>query len=83
MYSFRMSFCTVPESFSDATPWRSATAMYRQSRMDAVALIVIEVDTRSRGIASSSSCMSAMLEIATPTLPASLCAIGWSASYPI
>ena len=51
--------------------------------MEAVALIVIEVDTRSRGIASKSSCMSTTLEIDTPTLPASLRAIGWSASYPI
>ena len=46
----------------------------------AVALIVIEVETRSSGMPSSSSPMSSRLEIATPTSPTSLRAIGVSAS---
>jgi hypothetical protein len=45
MYSFRMSFWIVPRSFSAATPCRSATATYSASRIVAVALIVIDVDT--------------------------------------
>ena len=39
--------------------------------MAAVALIVIEVETRSSGIPSKSSSMSSRLSIATPTLPTS------------
>ena len=45
-----------------------------------MALMVMEVDTRSSGIPSNSSCMSRALEMETPTLPASLRAISWSAS---
>jgi len=80
MYSFRMSFCTVPESFSARTPCRSATAMYRHRRMAAVALMVIDVDTRSSGMPSKSSAMSSTLPMETPTLPTSLRAMRWSAS---
>ncbi len=39
--------------------------------MDAVALIVIDVDTRSRGMPSSSTSMSSRLSMATPTRPTS------------
>ena len=35
----------VPETFVSATPWRFATATYSDSRMIAVALIVIDVET--------------------------------------
>ena len=80
MYSFRMSFCTVPDSFAVATPWRRATAMYKESRMMAVALIVIDVDTRSSGIRSKSAAMSSIASIATPTRPTSPAASGWSES---
>jgi hypothetical protein len=45
------------------------------SRIAAVALIVIEVDTRPSGIPSSSASMSARVSIATPTLPTSGAAI--------
>ncbi len=48
--------------------------------MAAVALIVIDVETRSSGIPAKSSSMSSMLEMATPTLPTSLATSGLSAS---
>ena len=70
-YSLRMSFWIVPDSAAGATPCRRATAMYSASRMIAVALIVIDVDTRSSGIPSNSSAMSSIESIATPTRPTS------------
>jgi hypothetical protein len=45
-----------------------------------VELIVIEVETRSSGMASKRAAMSSTLEMDTPTLPTSLRAISWSAS---
>ena len=48
-----------------------------------MALIVIEVLTRSSGIPSKSTSMSARESMATPTLPTSASARGWSLSYPI
>ena len=46
MYSFRMSFCTVPRELAACPrPASCATAMYSASRIAAVALIVIEVET--------------------------------------
>ena len=48
--------------------------------MAAVALIVIEVETRSSGMASKSVSMSSRLSIATPTLPTSPSACGSSES---
>ncbi len=80
MYSLRMSFWTVPESLSAGISCFSATAMYRHSRIDAVALMVMDVETRSSGIPAKRSSMSCTLEMDTPTLPTSLLAIGWSAS---
>ena len=79
-YSLRMSFCTVPDSEASATPCRLATAPYSASRMMAVALMVIELDTRSRGIPSKSAAMSSIESIATPTRPTSPAASGWSES---
>jgi hypothetical protein len=57
-YSFTMSFWVVPESAEAATSCRSATATYRANSHAAVALIVMEVFMRSRGIPSKSVCMS-------------------------
>ena len=48
--------------------------------MTAVALIVIDVETRSSGMPSKSSAMSSIESIATPTLPTSPSASGWSES---
>ena len=49
----------------------------------AVALMVIDVETRSSGIPSKSRVMSSMESIATPTRPTSPRARAWSESYPI
>ena len=51
--------------------------------MDAVALMVIEVETRSSGMPSKRSCMSSSEAIETPTFPTSLRAIAASGSYPV
>ena len=80
MYSFSTSFCTVPESADGGTPCCFATATYSDSRMMAVALIVIDVDTRSSGMPSNSAAMSSIESIATPTRPTSPAASGWSES---
>ncbi len=71
MYSFRMSFWIVPDSWRGATFCRRATATYNASRMIAVALMVIDVDTRSSGMPSNSTAMSSIESIATPTRPTS------------
>ena len=70
----------VPDSFASGTPWRRPTATYSASRMIAVELIVIDVETRSSGIPSKSVAMSSIESIATPTRPTSPAAIGWSES---
>ena len=80
MYSFRMSFCSVPESVAGSTPWRLATATYSASRMMAVELMVIEVDTIPRGMPSKSVAMSSIESMATPTRPTSPPASEWSES---
>ena len=48
--------------------------------MMAVALMVIDVDTRSSGMPSNSRTMSSMESMATPTRPTSPAASGWSES---
>src|SRR6266566_2234159 len=83
MYSFKMSFWTVPRSTPRRTLRPSATAMYRASRIGAVALIVMLVLTRSSGSASKRRPMSSRVELATPTRPTSPRASGASLSYPI
>ena len=50
MYSLSTSFWTVPVSFARGTPCSSPTTTYIASRIAAVALIVIEVETRSSGM---------------------------------
>ena len=76
MYSFSMSFCTVPVRRSRGTPCSSPTTTYIASRIAAVALIVIEVDTWSSGISRNSPARSSTVSIATPTRPTSPAAIG-------
>ena len=73
----------VPRSFSGATPVRSPCTWYMASRMAAVALMVMEVETSSRGIPSMSTAMSSTESMATPTRPTSPAARGWSLSRPI
>ena len=80
MYSFRMSFWVVPAIRSRGTPWASAAATYRASRMGAVELIVIDVLTSPSGSPSRRTSMSARLLIGTPTRPTSPAASGASES---
>ena len=83
MYSFRMSFWSVPSRDSSGTPWRSATARYIASRTAAGALIVMEVETLPRGMSRKSASMSARVSIATPSRPTSPSAMGSSESRPM
>ena len=71
MYSFRMSFCSVPESRVQSTPCCSATARYIAQRIDAGELMVIETVTSPSGMPRNSVSMSSSDEIATPHLPTS------------
>ena len=80
MYSLRMSFWVVPLMAGRDTPWASAAATYRASRIGAVALMVIEVLTSPSGSPSSSTAMSARLLMGTPTRPTSPSAAGASES---
>ena len=80
MYSLRMSFWVVPETFARATPCFPAAATYSASRMGAVALIVIEVLTSPSGMPSNRVSMSARDETGTPTRPTSPSASGASES---
>ena len=47
-YSFRMSFCSVPERSARSTPVRSATPTYMASTGAAGELMVMDVETRSQ-----------------------------------
>ncbi len=75
-YSLRMSFWVVPPRLAAGTPRPSATAWYISSRIAAVALMVIEVVTRSSGMPSNRRSMSSSESIATPARPASPSASG-------
>ena len=76
MYSLSTSFWMVPRNCAGSTPCSSPTSWYSRSRIDAGALIVIDVDTWSSGMPSNRSFMSSTVSIATPTLPTSPSASG-------
>jgi len=80
MNSLSTSFWTVPPSFAAATPASSPTTRYIARRTGAVALMVIEVVTRSSGIPSNTRARSSTVSTATPTRPTSPAASGWSES---
>jgi hypothetical protein len=71
MYSLRISFCTVPVSFSEGTPCFSPTTMYMASRIEAGALMVMEVEISSSLIRSKSISISCSESMATPQIPTS------------
>ena len=71
MYSFKISFCSVPLISSGLIPCLLAEAIYMHSKMAAVELMVIDVLTLSKGISLNKMSMSATLQIGTPTLPTS------------
>ena len=58
MYSLSTSFCTVPESLRMSAPCRFATATYSASRIDAVELMVIEVEIFVRSMPENRRSMS-------------------------
>jgi hypothetical protein len=80
MYSLRMSFWSVPRSWSGRTPCFSAAAMYMAQMMAAGELMVMEVLTWPRGRPSSRISMSRRELTATPHLPNSPRASGASVS---
>ncbi len=80
MYSLSRSFWMVPLIAPAGTPCSSATSSYISSRIAPVELMVMLVLTLSSGRSASSWRMSAMHEMATPTLPTSPSARGWSLS---
>src|SRR5271165_6109594 len=71
MYSFRMSFWMVPETFLRSAPCFSATARYIAHRTDAGELMVIETVVFSRSMPSKRISMSSSESMATPHLPTS------------
>src|ERR1039457_2470214 len=71
MYSFRMSFCSVPETFDQSTPCFSATARYMAHRIGAGELMVIETVTSPSGMPRNRISMSSSEEMETPHLPTS------------
>ena len=73
----------VPEILPISIPCFFATATYKASKIAAVELMVIEVETLSKGISSKRISISFNESMATPTLPTSPSAKGSSESYPI
>src|SRR5260370_505783 len=74
IYSFKMSFWSVPEIFFQSAPCFSATARYIAQMTAAGELMVIEVVTFARGILSNSTSMSASLSWLFSSA-------GWSVSF--
>ena len=70
----------MPIILSAATPCFSAATIYIAKSIDAVALIVIEVDTLSSGIPSNKISISLNESMATPTFPTSPLLTGASES---
>ncbi len=81
MYSFRMSFWSVPETCRwMSTPCFSATARYIAKSIGAGELMVIDVVTSPSGMPSKRTSMSARESTVTPHFPTSPFDIGWSES---
>ena len=70
-YSLRMSACTVPERRFRSKPRDSASATYMARRIQAVGLIVIDTEIRSRSMPSKSAVTSSSVSMATPSRPTS------------
>src|SRR3984893_177128 len=69
MYSFRMSFCRVPDTFDQETPCCSGTARYMAHRIGAGELMVIETVTSPSGMPRKRVSMSSREEMETPHFP--------------
>src|SRR5258706_8085203 len=66
IYSLRMSFCRVPDTFDQSTHCFSATARYMAHRIGAGELMVIETVTSPSGIPPNRVSMSSREEMETP-----------------
>src|SRR5260370_36480780 len=66
MYSFRISFWSVPETLDQSTPCFSATAKYMAHRIGAGELMVIETVTSPSGTRRDRISMSSTEERLTP-----------------
>src|ERR1035438_8364964 len=71
MYSFRMSFCRVPERLAQSTPCCSATARYMAHNTEAGELMVMETETSPSGIPRKRISISSSEEMGAPHLPTS------------
>ena len=80
MYSFRMSFCSVPESRAHGTPCCSATARYMAHSTEAGELMVMETETSPSGMPRNRISISSSEEMGAPHLPTSPSLKAWSAS---
>ncbi len=80
MYSFRMSFCSVPLIFVQSAPCFSATARYIAHSTLAGLLMVMLTVIFSRSIPLKRISMSSSESMATPHLPTSPSLKGWSLS---
>jgi proline racemase len=80
MYSFRMSFCVVPPSWSSREPCFCAVTRYIAQMIAAGELMVIDVVTSASLIPSKSVSMSFSDATATPQRPTSPSLRGWSLS---
>ncbi len=78
--SFSMSFWVVPASLSLGTLCLSPRATYMARRTDAGPLMVMDVETLSRGMPPKRVSMSLRDETATPHTPTSPRHTGWSES---
>ena len=76
MYSFRMSFCSVPESWFQSTPCFSATARYMAQITGAGELMVIDTVTSPSGMPRNRISMSSSELMDTPHLPTSPSDVG-------
>src|SRR5437660_5731041 len=68
MYSFRMSFCSVPDMRDQSTPCFSPTARYIAQITGAGELMVIETVTSPRGMRPKRISISSSDEMETPHL---------------
>ncbi len=82
-YSFSTSFWAVPRICDGSRPWRAQATWYIATSTAAGALIVIDVDTSSKGIPSNIASTSDAESIDTPTRPTSPAARASSESRPI
>ena len=80
MNSLRMSFCMVPERSSRRAPCSSAATMYMAMTGSTAPFMVMDTDISLSEMPSNRRFMSSTVSMATPALPTSPRARGWSES---